>query len=212
MIANISRQLTTGALAIAGSVAAFSFAGAAQASTLVIAGNATIDPWGTNGPVLTPTSVASVTPIGGGQFASASAAAIPNPFTLTGTGTGPFTVFGLPGPSPSFTTITTGPGPVTANVTPATATGTNSNLGSGVFLTTYTVGGTAIFIEPVGPALLGSFSIQFTRTDSPGSVVGVYSLTLTKTDVPAPVAVPEPSAILGILAVAGAGAFARRKS
>jgi hypothetical protein len=79
-------------------------------------------------------------------------------------------------------------------------------------LTTYNVSGNAIFIEPFLPNFLGGFNISFTLGGAPDSVAGTYSLTLVKTDIPEPVAVPEPSAILGILAVAGAGAFARRKS
>ena len=218
MIANISRQLTTGALAIAGTVAAFGFAGAAQAvtvSTLTITGDATISPWGTTNPVLTPTSVTGVSN-GTGQFASVTVANVttPKPFTLSGTGSGTnTTVTFSPPPSPSlgFTTIAT-PGLVTPNVTPTLATGSNTPIASSASLTTYNVSGNAIFIEPFLPNFLGGFNISFTLGGAPGSVAGTYSLTLVKTDIPEPVAVPEPSAILGILAVAGAGAFARRKS
>jgi len=216
MIANISRQLTTGALAIAATVAAFGFAGAAQAvnvSTLTISGNATISPWGTTNPVLTPTSVTAASN-GTGQFTGVTApnVTIPGPFTLNGTGSGgSFTFTPPPAPAPGFTTITAVPGPVTANVTPTLATGSNSPIGGGAAsLTTYSVSGDAIFIEPFLPNFLGGFNISFTLGGAPGSVDGTYSLTLVKTDIP--VSVPEPSAILGILAVAGAGAFARRKS
>jgi len=217
MIANISRQLTTGALAIAGSVAAFSFAGAAQAvtlSTLTITGDATISPWGTLNPVLTPTSVTGVTG-GTGQFTGVTAAnvTLPGPFTLNGTGSGGAFIFSPPpDPAPGFTTITTGPGLVTANVTPTSAIGTNVSIGAGLFQTVYTVSGPATFTEPSVLNVLGGFTIASQLVGLPGAVTGTYTLDLTKTDVPVPVAVPEPSAILGILAVAGAGAFARRKS
>jgi hypothetical protein len=217
MIANISRQLTTGAFAIAGSVAAFGFAGAAQAlttSTLTITGSATISPWGTTNPVLTPTNITSVTPSGAGQFAGVTLADVttPGPFTLNGTGTGTsFTFSPPPGPSLGFTTITTVPGLVTANVTPTLATGSNTPISGPNSLTTYSVNGSAIFIEPFLPNFLGAFNIGFTLVGGPGDVAGTYTLTLVKTDIPVPVAVPEPSTILGILAVAGAGAFARRQ-
>lgn len=212
MIANISRQLTTGALAIAGTVAAFGFAGAAQASTLVVVGNATIGAWGTTNPVLTPTTLLSVTPTGGGQFAGVTLAdvSLNGAFALTGTGTGDTTTFTpAPAPVPGFVTIATTPGNVIGNITPTASVGTNSSSG-GVSSTTYTVSGTTIFDEPTGPDLLGTFAITFNRTDSPGSTVELFTLILTKTNQPVPV--PEPSAILGVLAVAGAGAFARRKS
>ena len=205
MIPNISRQLTTGALALAGSVAAFSFAGAAQAvSVFTIAGNATISPWGTANPVLTPTTINFAA--GDGQFTGVTAAdvTLPGAFTLTGTGVGPSTNFGVPGPIAGFTTITTGAGPVIADVTPLVAVGTNVT--TPVPLTTYTISGSVIFNEPVGPDLAGTFALVFVRAAGSQS----YTLTFTKTDEPVPV--PEPSAILGILAVAGVGAFARRKS
>ena len=159
MISNISRRLTTGALAIAGSVAAFSFAGAAQAltlSTLTITGDATISPWGTLNPVLTPTSVTAVSN-GTGQFTGVTAAnvTLPGPFTLNGTGSGGSFIFSPPpAPAPGFTTITTDPGLVTANVTPASAIGSNVSTDPGFFQTVYTVSGLATFTEPSLPNFL----------------------------------------------------------
>jgi hypothetical protein len=205
MTTNISRQLTTGALALAGTVAAFSFAGAAQAaSVFTITGTATIGAWGTANPVLTPLNVTFAS--GDGQFTGATAAnvTIPGPFTLTGTGVGLSTNFGVPGTLPNYTTITTGAGNVIANITPLVAVGTNVTFPTAT--TTYVVSGSAIFDEPTGPDLAGTFTATFLRAGT----TQLYTLVFTKTDIP--VEVPEPSAILGILAVAGAGAFARRKS
>lgn len=203
MIPNISRQLTTGALAIAGTVAAFGFAGAAQAASfLTIGGVATISPWGTTNPVLTPTNIGFAA--GNGQFTGVTAAnvTLPGAFTLTGTGSGASTLFGVPSSLPNFTTITTGAGNVIANLTPLAAVGTNVTTPTAS--TTYVVTGSTIFDEPTGPDFAGTFTATFNISGT----TQTYTLTFTKTE---PVAVPEPSTILGILAVAGAGAFARRQ-
>jgi hypothetical protein len=102
MITNISRQLTSGALAIASSVAAFGFAGAAQAQisgTLSITGTAQIDPWGTTNPMLKPSNV---TAINGATFQFAGVmleegdVSTPASFALTGTGSGGMSTFDSP--------------------------------------------------------------------------------------------------------------------
>lgn len=210
MITNISRQLSTGALALAGTVAALSFAGAAQAAVVAsieLRGDATIPLWGTANPVLAPTNVTSV-PIATGQFTGVTTAntTIPKSLTLTGTGSGMMTSFTPPTSLPNFTTITIGAGPVVASLTPNVAFGTNATSG-GTTTTTYTISGDAVFDEPTGPDFLGTFSLVFTR-NSGGQR---YTLTLDKTNTPVS-AIPEPSSVLGILAVAGVGAFSRRKS
>jgi hypothetical protein len=215
MITNISRQLSTGALALAGTVAALSFAGAAQAATIAsitVIGAANVDGWGTVNPILTPTSVGAVT-LTTGQFVGVTAAdvTVPSAISLTGTGAGMITMFTPPPASlPSFTTITipSPSGNVIANLTPQGASGMNSTSG-GTSSTSYSVAGTVVFDEPTGPDLVGTFSITFSRSGL-GSGPGTYTLTLDKTGVAS--SVPEPSAILGILAVAGVGAFACRKS
>lgn len=209
MTTNISRQLTTSVLALAGSVAAFGLADAAQAAILAsveFRGLATIPAWGSTNPTLDPTNVNLILD-STGTFAGVTTAniTIPQPLTLTGTGTGPGTSFGFPPPVPSFVTITTGAGPVVVNITPTFAFGTNAT--SGTPTTSYTVTGDAVFDEPTGPDFLGTFSITFNRTD----VLQNYTLVLTQTGEPA-LSIPEPSAILGILALAGVGTFARRKS
>ncbi len=216
MITNISRQLSTGALALAGTVAALSFAGAAQAATIAsitVIGAANVDGWGTVNPILTPTSVGAVT-LTTGQFVGVTAAdvTVPSAISLTGTGAGMMTTFTPPASLPSFTTITipSPSGNVIANLTPQGASGMNSTSG-GTSSTSYSVAGTVVFDEPTGPDLVGTFSITFSRSGlGSGPGPGTYTLTLDKTGVAS--SVPEPSAILGILAVAGVGAFACRKS
>jgi hypothetical protein len=225
MITNISRQLTTGALAIAASVTAFGLAGTAPAQaailgTLSITGNATIGPWGTTNPMLTPTSVTAINGATG-QFAGVMLGDVSTPasFALTGTGSGIMTSFGSPSSLANFISIVvnqdppTGPGlgTVIGNITSTEAMGTFSGVLGGDGTTTYTVTGTMTFDEPNGfPDLLGTFSIGFTSSVTGGQVSQSYTLSLQKSSAPA--RTPEPAAILGILAVAGVGAFARRKS
>jgi hypothetical protein len=227
MITNISRQLTTGALAIASSVAAFGFAGAAHAQaapilggTLSITGTATIDPWGTVNPMLKPLNITAVNGATG-QFAGVTTANVTTPasFALTGTGTGMMSMFTSPSSLANFISITVnqpypigpGPGIVVGNITSTMAYGTFM-AGGGGSTTTYSVTGDMTFDEPNGyPDLFGTFSIAFTRSVSAGGQISQsYNLSLQKSGLTTNI--PEPSAILGILAVAGAGAFARRKS
>jgi hypothetical protein len=223
MITNISRQLNTRALAVASLLAAFGFAAPAQAQiagTLSITGTADIDPWGTPDPML---KSLDVTAINGatGQFAGVMLGDVQAPasFALTGTGSGGMSSFGSPSSLANFINIVvntmppTGPGPgtVIGNITATQAMGTFAGIIGGDGTTTYTVTGNLAFDEPNGfPDLLGTFSIGFTRSVTGGQVSESYNLSLQKSSVP--VDIPEPSAILGILAVAGAGAFARRKS
>ena len=225
MITNISRRLTTGALAIAGGVGALSFAGAAQAATVLagtlsITGTAQIDSWGTVNPMLKPLNVTAINGATG-QFAGVTTTNVTTPasFALTGTGTGPFSMFTAPSSLASFIQITVnqaypigpGPGIVIGNITSTMAFGSDIPSGGGDGTTTYTVTGNMTFDEPGSyPDLLGTFSIGFTKSVTAGQVSESYNLSLQKRGLT--VNVPEPSAILGILAVAGVGAFARRKS
>jgi hypothetical protein len=206
MITNISRQLTTGTLALAGSVAALSFAGAAQAaSMIIITGSATVPAWGTTNPTLIAGTATGVS-MPSGQFAGVTPGDISSilPITLNGTGTGPnYTFMPVPSPIPNFVTITTGAGNVIVDITPTSSIGSFATM-SGMDSATYTVAGTAVFDEPTGPDYVGVFNMTFMSSGS------IYILNIQKTGVSMPV--PEPSAILGILAVAGVGAFARRKS
>ena len=219
-MANIYRSITTGVVALATSGITLSFAAAAQATggtlsgTLSITGNATISPWGTANPVLTPLDVNGVT-IATGQFAGVSITdiiQIPLPFTLSGTGTGGFTVFGNPPDSPGFIkidiTAPPGPGLEVGDAVPTLAQGTNFG-GS----TVYNVIGTMVFDEPTGPDFIGSFNIAFVRSvDLLGAVSQGYILSLQKTGERAHiVGVPEPSAVLGMLALGLTGVLARRQ-
>jgi hypothetical protein len=226
MITNISRQLTTGALAIASSVAAFGFGGAAQAATVLagtlsITGGAQIDQWGTINPMLKPLNVTAVNSATG-QFTGVTIAditSIPATFPLTGTGSGTMSMFTAPSSLSNFISVAVntaypvgpGAGTVIGNITSSTAYGTFVS-GGGGSTTSYGVMGNMLFDEPNGyPDLIGTYNITFTRSvDSIGQVSESYALSLQKSGLA--VKVPEPSAILGILAVAGAGAFARRKS
>jgi len=225
MTTNISRQLATGTLAIAASVTAFGLAGTAPAQaailgTLSITGGAEIDQWGTINPMLKPTSVTAINGATG-QFAGVMLGdvSIPAYFALTGTGSGGMSSFGSPSSLANFISIAvntmppTGPGPgtVIGNITATEAMGTFSGVLGGDGTTTYTVTGTMTFDEPNGfPDLLGTFSIGFTSSVTGGQVSQSYTLSLQKSSAIA--RTPEPAAILGILAVAGVGAFARRKS
>ena len=216
-MANIYRSITTGVVALATSGITLSFAAAAQAQTvgtLSITGNASVSPWGTANPVLTPTTVNAVTGATG-QFAGVNISDItlPLPFTLSGTGTGGFTNFiPAPAPAPGFIDISItappGPGLVIGDASPAQALG--QNFGG---TTTYNVIGAMTFDEPSGPDLLGSFNITFTRSvDGSGAVSEGYTLSLEKTGIPIdPVGVPEPSAVLGMLALGLTGVLARRQ-
>ncbi len=223
MITNISRQLTTGTLAIVSSVAAFGFAAPAQAQlagTLSITGTADIDVWGTPNPMLKPLNVTAINGATG-QFAGLMLGDVSTPlgFALSGDpGSMMMHMFDSDVPPSIVNFINAlvnqtppGAGTVIGNVTGTMAMGTFAGAIGGDGTTTYTVTGTMTFDEPNGfPDLLGTFSIGFTRSVTGGQVSESYNLSLQKSSVP--VDIPEPSAILGILAVAGAGAFARRKS
>lgn len=225
MTTNISRQLATGTLAIAASVTALSFAGTAPAQamimgTLSITGDATIDPWGTTDPMLTPLSVTTVNSATG-QFQGVTAGnvSVPKSFSLTGDpNMMPMHMFDSPDSIANFISILvnqdppTGPGAgtVIGSVTGSLAMGSFAGV-PGASTTSYAVTGTMTFDEPNGfPDLLGTFNISFTRSENGGQVSQGYTLSLEKSSAIAKT--PEPAAILGILAVAGVGAFARRKS
>ncbi len=224
MTTNISRQLATGTLAIAASVTALGFAGTAPAQaimgTLSITGDATIDPWGTTDPMLKPLSVTTVNSATG-QFAGVTAGniSVPKSFALTGNpGMMPMHMFGSPASITDFISILVNQGPPTGpgagtvigSITGSMAMGTFAGV-PGSSTTSYTVTGTMLFDEPnTAPDLLGTFNISFTRSENGGQVSQGYTLSLQKSS--AITKTPEPAAILGILAVAGVGAFARRKS
>ncbi|MCA2554808.1 MAG: PEP-CTERM sorting domain-containing protein [Microcystis sp. M04BS1] len=239
MITNISRQLTTGVLAIAGSVAAFGFGGIAQAQ--LTTANATFG--GSSGGVTftgnlsTATSItfdsltglvssvpANYTPFGGSiapnnfnsgplgtTFASGAG------FGVTFTGAGPANVLDFTG---------AGAGNSTEGITLNFA---SSNLSSGTSPTnryTFTASSGIINSQSdsgVNISFLGSFADSGGSFSTSAATVtiaiassgvgqGTNTFTFGTPPAFASTSVPEPSAILGILAVAGIGAFARRKS
>ena len=108
MLTNISRQLNTGALAIAGSFAALSFAGAGQAASMIaVTGTATASPWETLNPTLTPgapTGLAGV-PMGGFAGLSYTDVSAIKSIQIFGTGSGSSTMFTPGGTINSFAKI-----------------------------------------------------------------------------------------------------------
>jgi hypothetical protein len=233
MITNISRQLTTGVLAIAGSVAAFGFGGIAQAQTTA---NATFG--GSSGGVTftgdlsTATSItfnsltgvvsdvpADYTPFGGTpatnvfNLGPAGTTFLPGAgFGVTFAGGGPATVLDFSGAGVGNSTegITLNFASTTTPVNRYTFTSSSGRINSqnafGVnisFLGSFADSG-------------GSFSTSAATVTlaiaSSGQNAGTNTFTFGTPPAFASTSVPEPSAILGILAVAGIGAFARRKS
>lgn len=209
MLTNISRKLTTATLvAITGGVAALNSAGAAQAASMItVTGTGMAGAWGTTDPTITPGPTTGVVGTPTGDFAPLSYMDVNGIQTLLLIGTPPtgstMFEFTSPGTISPFANIQLGTG-VTVNVTPTMATGVFATA-SGMTTTVYAVVGTAFFDALSGSDYPGVFSLTVTSAGTSW----VYTLTLDRSDIPA---VPEPSAILGILAVAGVGAFARRKS
>lgn len=232
MITNISRQLTTGVLAIAGSVAAFGFGGIAQAQTAPNAtfGGTTTDGVTFTGNLSTATSISfnaltgfvtsvpsTYTPFGGTSAA--------NDFNTGPTGT----TFGV---GAGFGVTFAGGGSVldfsgagVGNSTEGITLNFASNTNPANRYTFTASSGTITSQNDTGLniAFLGTFADSGgTFSTSPATVslsiassgVGQGSNVFTFGTPPAfaSTSVPEPSAILGILAVAGIGAFARRKS
>ncbi|REJ51452.1 MAG: PEP-CTERM sorting domain-containing protein [Microcystis wesenbergii TW10] len=219
MTTNISRQLTTGALAIAGSVAAFGFAGAAQAAQL----NANIGyvPVGTvsyAGPNLsnaTSLTFPNINLVNTNQptylgnpndfFSGPLAVAIGSSVALS-----PLTfdfseADGVPGAGAFTVTFTTASGTATFTATSFTTNSAPGNVDTLDLLIQGTTTGNGF--NPTPSSLL----VNLNQVGGPGGVVNASSTFASPPQTPT-ADVPEPSAILGILAVVGAGAFARRKS
>jgi len=219
MITNISRQLTTGVLAIAGSAAAFGFASAAQAAQL----NANIGfgpiGGGTSYVGSNLSSATSVTfaPISVVNLIPTTYLGNPNDFF-----SGPLTVNllstvtlspltfdfsepdGVAGPGAFTASFVTAAGTATFTTTSFTTDSAPGNLNTLDMLLQGTTSGDGFDTTP------SSIIVNFNQAGGPGNAIN-YSATFTSPPLP-PTSVPEPSVILGILAVAGAGAFARRKS
>jgi hypothetical protein len=235
MITNISRRLTTGALAIAGSVAAFGFAGTAPVQAQVA--NCPL-PLGQVFLAFTTTPCL----VGDKLFTFVASSPTSGPIT-----SGVLLIDQILSPTIDRHTFNYRPSPALTQA-------------GGTFVIDYTVeildpakmfkdfsigydatgaGNSGIFTEKMvwsdsinGSALIGT-STATTALGASGAMVPVpsgitklfvrdtyrvdsptgslNSITNDFTQMPT-VKVPEPSAILGILAVAGVGAFARRKS
>ena len=224
MIKDFSKRATTVALATAGSVAAFGFAGAAQAAQLnanvgfVPMGGSTtyvsssnlqnatqltlvgFPNAGVNMVNIVPTTYLGVT----NDFYSGSLAVDAASYvTLTPTTISIPGALGTEYPLASGTfqvTFTTASGPATFDATSYRKTSANANALDLYLLGTTTGTG----FDPSPSQVL----LNLNQVGGPPNATN-YSATFSS---PPAGRVPEPSAILGILAVAGVGAFARRKS
>jgi hypothetical protein len=225
----ISQNLTAGALAVAGTVATFGLGSVAQA---LVPANATFG--GTTGGVTftgslgSATSItfgsttglvtsvpATYTPFGGSSapndFNSSvgPAGSILTPFTTN------FSIGGLTGGVLDFSNLTALTLSWTPTTTPAnrytftpTSAAITSQSDTGLNIA---FGGT--FTDAGGLYSSGAASVSLSIASS-GVGQGTDTFTFGTPPAftpPPPVGTPEPGTVLGILAVAGAGAFARRK-
>lgn len=246
MITNISRQLTTGALAIAGSVAAFGFAGAAPAQAQAVCPTPLGQMFSTFR--TTPcrmgdkffTFIASPPTSGGGDIDDAVllidqilTSTIdrhtfnyrPSPALTQGSGTFiiDYTIEIVDDPGTTENELLTkmfkdfsigydatgagNSGIMVDKTVWSDAFGGTSLIGSSTASSSTSASGDMV---PV-PADVKKLFVRdtFSVSDTMGSL---NSITNDFTQTTKSIDIPEPSAILGILAVAGAGAFARRKS
>ena len=243
MITNISRRLTTGALAIAGSVAAFGFAGAAPAQAQALCGPQFFSTFMTTpcrrgDKLFTYISSSGSTINNPGSFLTITQSTMPEIHSFTFTPANPLN---------STAGVHTLSYSVKIVDDPATfgenelLTKMFTSFSSGYTTTMLTDKGVSLdqtaWSGSLGGTLIGTSSaksLDIGGTGSPGDAVlvpaGVTELFVTNTfgvstmggllnsitndylQTTKSIGVPEPSAILGILAVAGVGAFARRKS
>jgi hypothetical protein len=234
MMTNISRQLTTGALAIAGSVATFGFGAIANAQ---VAANATFG--GTTGGVTFTGNLGTANSISLSSL-TGFVTSVPSTYTPFGGSTAPndfntansldpgSTFLAFPAGLTGFTVGIVGGGS-TLDFTGTTTEGITLTFGSSTTPAnrySFTAASGSI-VSQTNTGLNVAFFGTFTDADGffsssaatvslsiAASGVGQGTDTFTFGTPPAfiPQGTPEPSAILGILAVAGAGAFARRKS
>ncbi|TRU50757.1 MAG: PEP-CTERM sorting domain-containing protein [Microcystis aeruginosa Ma_QC_Ch_20071001_S25D] len=233
MITNISRQLTTGALAIASSVAAFGFAGAAPAQAQAVCTPQAFTTFMST-PCRKGDKLFTYISSSGNQmthvdnFLTITQSTMPRIHSFTFTPGNPLSsASGVQTLSYSIEIVDD---PLTLNENEALTQ----------MFSTYSAGYTTTGMTDKGVSLQQSTlhgistakSIDIGGTGSPGNVItvaaGVKKLFVTNTFsvsiaggqldsitnayTQKSIDIPEPSAILGILAVAGAGAFARRKS
>ncbi|MCA2619892.1 MULTISPECIES: PEP-CTERM sorting domain-containing protein [unclassified Microcystis] len=236
MITNISRRLTTGALAIAGSVAAFGFAGAAPAQAQTSCSDRSLMVLSqfmalTSGCIdmdkiykFDAATTTNTTDFLDGFIAisnsTGSAGEGVHRMTYTRRPTFPstigtkftlgYTVEIAPFSTAMFDQVSLGvdvagqlPGITTKKYISSTAIGSND-----VGLLTSLNGGTPVPV-PVPSGVRKLFILDEIEVTAATAQVNAFTNTYTQKK---SIDIPEPSAILGILAVAGVGAFACRKS
>ena len=203
----LSRSFTNGSLAIAGAAAVLGFGGVAQAAivgTGAFGDNATIS--GTTNPSIVFSDSATFN--GGGQFAGGGL--VPNTFAnpLQLTGNGPYSsglvnsFFKLNAPGAPG-----GPGVVSVNLLPF------SSWSLATSLPNYAISGNFIpaeFVEPDGTKVAGSITLTLNSNSDGITTSQSYSLSFNKTGRPVS-PVPEPSAVLGMLALGLTGVLVRRQ-
>ncbi|MCU7243547.1 MAG: PEP-CTERM sorting domain-containing protein [Microcystis aeruginosa WS75] len=235
MITNISRQLTTGALAIASSVAAFGFAGAAPAQAQAVAEcfpqlftTFTSTPCRKGDKLFTYISSSGSQMSSPVNFLTITQSTMPEVHSFTFTPASPLS-------------STSGVQTLSYSIEIVDDPVTPENEALTKMFSTYSAGYTTTGMTDKGVSLEQSTpsgisiakSSDIGGTGSPGNVItvpaDVKKLFVTNTfgvstaggllnsitndyTQKKSIDIPEPSAILGILAVAGAGAFARRKS
>jgi len=244
MITNISRQLTTGALAIASSVAAFGFTGAAPAQAQAVAecfpqlfSTFTSTPCQKGDKLFTYISSSGTQMSRPGNYLTITQSTMPEVHSFTFTPASPLS-------------STSGVQTLSYSIEIVDDPTTLENEALTQMFSTYSAGYTttgmtdkgdslqqSAWSGSLGGTLIGSSiakSSDIGGTGSPGNVITVpadvkklfvtntfgvstsggllNSITNDYTQITKSIDIPEPSAILGILAVAGAGAFACRKS
>jgi len=241
MITNISRQLTSGALAIAGSVAAFGFANTAPVQAQAVCGpqfftTFMTTPCRKGDKLFTYISSSGTTINDAGSFLTITESKTPEVHSFTFTPASPLgSTAGVHTLSYSVE-IVDDPDTVPNEL----LTKMFSTFSSGYTTTGMTDKGVSLeqtaWSGSLGGTLIGTSTAKSTDiggTGSPGNVITVpadvkklfvtntfgvstpggllNSITNDYTQKTKSIEIPEPSAILGILAVAGIGAFARRK-
>ena len=242
MITNISRRLTTGALAIAGSVAAFGFGGAAPAQAQAVCTPQLFTTFMTTpcrrgDKLFTYISSSGSTINDPGSFLTITQSTMPEIHSFTFTPANPLnSTAGVHTLSYSVKIVDDPSTPENELLTKMF-----TSFSSGYTTTMLTDKGVSLdqtaWSGSLGGTLIGTSSATSTDiggSGSPGNTVAVpanvtelfvtntfsvsdpsgllNSITNDYLQTTKSIGVPEPSAILGILAVAGVGAFARRKS
>lgn len=240
MITNISRRLTTGALAIAGSVAAFGFGGAAPAQAQAVCTPQLFTTFMTTpcrkgDKLFTYISSTGTEMSNSSNFLTITESTMPKVHSFTFTPANPLSsTSGTQTLSYSIEIVDDPSTPENELLTKMFSTYSAGYTTTG--MTDYGVSlDQTAWSGSLGGTLIGTSSaksVDIGGTGSPGNVItvpadvkklfvtntfGVSTMggllnSITNDFRQKSIGVPEPSAILGILAVAGVGAFARRKS